>query len=302
MAGAGADRRRRVAVIGDALVDVLVDADGERAFPGGAGLNVAVGVARHGVPTLIAYPAVMDELGTGLRAFLDAEGVEVLALPAGRESAVARSWSVDGETQYAFSEAAHLRRFDFPEDAAARIKGSAAVAVSSFPMGDLRQVDALLETVQSHPMPVAVDANARASLLPNPAAYCDGFKHFAAAATLVKVSLEDLDLLFDHGADAAVGTLRGLGPAAVVVTNGAHGATVHAGDVTVHASPPTLDRPVVSTIGAGDALFASLVCRLGTAEWPDSAECWQAALAAAVAFAAAACRVPGGVPPRPISI
>ncbi|WP_368665902.1 PfkB family carbohydrate kinase [Cryobacterium sp. Y62] len=46
----------RVAVVGDALIDVLRDSEASREFPGGAALNVAVGLAVLGVPTTLMAP------------------------------------------------------------------------------------------------------------------------------------------------------------------------------------------------------------------------------------------------------
>src|SRR5690606_14653515 len=62
----------RVVAVGDALIDEVRDDRGIREFVGGAALNVAVGMARLGIPTTLIAMVGDDEPGERIRAYLDA--------------------------------------------------------------------------------------------------------------------------------------------------------------------------------------------------------------------------------------
>ena len=66
----------RVVVVGDALIDELRDNAGVREFVGGAALNVAVGLARLGVPTTLLAMVGDDSAGAHIRSYLVDFGVE----------------------------------------------------------------------------------------------------------------------------------------------------------------------------------------------------------------------------------
>ncbi|PZR62010.1 MAG: hypothetical protein DLM71_07275 [Chloroflexi bacterium] len=89
------DRRaRRVTVIGDALLDVLVrpssagsvgtDSPAQISVgPGGQGANVAVGLARRGLPVRLVAATGTDAGGRLLRDLLSVEGVDLVTPPDG---------------------------------------------------------------------------------------------------------------------------------------------------------------------------------------------------------------------------
>lgn len=85
-------RMRRVTVIGDALLDVLVrpssapsvgtDSPAQISVgPGGQGANVAVGLARRGLPVRLVAAIGTDPGGRLLRDLLSAEGVDLVTPP-----------------------------------------------------------------------------------------------------------------------------------------------------------------------------------------------------------------------------
>ncbi|WP_233615500.1 PfkB family carbohydrate kinase [Leucobacter chromiisoli] len=295
-----------VGIVGDALIDVVTDARGAVEHPGGAGLNVAVGIARLGGRAMLAAPFADDARGRGLRRLLGTEGVEAVPLPGGRATGVAESSTRDGEPSYSFSDEIRNRHYTYPEDAERRLGECRAVVVTSFPMGDPEEVERLTALLSRIGIPVAVDANARAALLPDRDAYRRGFERLAGMAALVKVSTEDLGLLYGDGNDArgpgahARGLLY-LGAAAVVETAGARGATVHTPEGRSSISPPPLPEPVVNSMGAGDALMARLALDLGSPRWPGSLVGWPAVLGDAVAIASETCRIDGALLQAPDS-
>ena len=95
-----------VAVAGEALVD-LVPAPVQGYFemaPGGSPANVAVGLARLGVPTRMLARLATDPLGLLLRAHLAGNGVQLdHAVTAGEQSSLAIvSVGADGGAAYDF--------------------------------------------------------------------------------------------------------------------------------------------------------------------------------------------------------
>lgn len=289
-----------VAVIGDALVDRVVAADGKTTdHPGGAGLNVAVGVSRLGGLAMIAYPVVEDDEGQTLATFLRSEGVPRIALPAGDKTGIATSRVVDGEAVYEFSTAITERRYEYPPATAQVLMGCRALVVSSFPFGSKQDVDRLVALASGLGCPVAVDANVRPTLLSDVSAYRDGFERVAAMASVVKVSRDDLDLLYGSSDISPLLGLLGSGPDAVIETLGSAGARLHSRFGMTSAQPPALDSPVVSTMGAGDALLARVALDLGSVRTPKDLDSWHALLVQAVAVAAATCLYPGALLPAP---
>ena len=127
-------------VIGDALIDELRDDRGVREFVGGAALNVAVGLARLGVPTSLIAMVGDDEDGAHIRAYLGDFGVELIATPSPHGSSRAVSVrSGAGEPEYEFNDAARARRIRFGDAERAAIREPSYVVVSCFPFDDVAQ-------------------------------------------------------------------------------------------------------------------------------------------------------------------
>src|SRR3954453_4907258 len=133
-------RGSRVVVIGDALIDEIRDASGSRDVVGGAALNVAVGLALLGVPTMLVAMVGDDEDGAAVRAYLERHAVRLVATPAplGTARATARI-AATGEARYEFNDAAINRAIDFAGEAAeaidvAPLGGEAAEALEGAPL------------------------------------------------------------------------------------------------------------------------------------------------------------------------
>lgn len=285
-----------VAVVSDALVDIIETDEGESWHPGGAGLNVAVGVRRLGLPARLAYPVAHDDAGAWLRTFLTREGVEVIPLP-GTATGIARSRRVGQTPEYRFNGAVHKRTYTYPDAARRQLAPAAVLCVNSFPMGDPAQIDQLLALLRDQRHELVVDPNARPTLVDTQGRYLAGLLALAARASLVKLSEEDIDILFGTEPVDAVERLLAAGAGAVVVTRGARGATAITPRHAVHAPAVDLPGPVIDTLGAGDAVLAHLAATLATDSGPRTAAYWHGALTGAMRLAAATCRVVGGIPP-----
>ncbi|MCW2165424.1 fructokinase [Microbacterium hydrothermale] len=285
----------RVVVIGDALIDELRDETGVREFVGGAGLNVAVGLSRLGVPASLIAMVGDDEAGERIRRYLDEYDVELLASPSehGTSRAVSTR-SAGGEPEYVFNEAAQNRRVSYGDVERAAIAAAPMVVVSCFPFDDREQTDLLIDATASPSTPLAIDPNPRSGMLHDRAEFVRGFEKAASGALLVKVGEDDAHLLYDAPLEQLREKLIGLGVGAVLATYGAGGAAIDAGGTSVSRGISDLPGRIVDTMGGGDAVLATTAA-LVRDRLPETAQEWDAVLSRAMDVAAATCRHEGAL-------
>jgi len=284
-----------VVVVGDALIDELRDDSGVREFVGGAALNVAVGLARLGVPATLVAMVGDDEPASRVRRYLADFGVELIATPSllGTARAVSTR-SGAGEPVYEFNEASQRRRIRFGEAERRAFADADLVVVSCFAFDDAEQTAELADAIAGAGASVAVDPNPRTGMMHDKAEFVRGFERLAADAALVKVGADDADLLYGDRLDALRARLVDLGAGAVLATEGAAGAAIEAGEVVVTRPISNLPGRIVDTMGAGDAAFAATVAALA-AGTPETAEEWETVLQSAMDAAAATCRFEGAL-------
>lgn len=284
-----------VVVVGDALIDELRDDHGVREFVGGAALNVAVGLARLGVPATLVAMLGDDEPASRVRHYLADFGVDLIATPSllGTARAVSTR-SVGGEPVYEFNEASQQRRIRFGDAERRAFADADFVVVSCLAFDDVEQAAELAAAIDEAGATVAVDPNPRAGMMHDKAEFVRGFERLAADATLVKVGEDDAALLYGDRLDALRARLTDLGARAVLATEGASGATIEAGGVVVTRPISNLPGRIVDTMGAGDAAFAATVAGLLHGV-PLDADEWETLLQSAMDAAAATCRFEGAL-------
>ena len=251
-------------VAGEALVDLIVRPDGTiAAVPGGGPYNAARAIGRLGVPAAWMGCLSSDAFGRELEAGLAADGVAL--------DLVQRT---DLPTTLALAEldASGAATYRFYTDGtsapvlAPRAGGLPATtrAVHAGTLGLVLEPIATTLTALVAELPddvlLLVDPNCRPSIVRDPGAYRERLTQLLARADAVKVSVEDLEFL-RPGADlpAAVAWLQGLGPRAILVTDGADAVRVVAGGAAHAIDVPRID--VVDTVGAGDTFGgAALAC------------------------------------------
>lgn len=254
-----ADTGPRAVVAGEALVDVVLPTSGkaERA-PGGSPLNVAVGLSRLGVATLLVTELGDDEDGRLVRAHVDASGVRLrpdAVLAGGRTSTATARLDGTGAATYDFDLRWELSPVELPASAEALHVGSLGTLLRP---GRDAVLDLVGEAVD-HGALVSFDPNARPALTPDPERAWRDVQEVAASAELVKASDEDFAFLAPGHppAEVARALLDGR-TRLVVMTRGGGGAVAFAaGGVTVEV--PSGRVPVVDTVGAGDSYMAALV-------------------------------------------
>jgi fructokinase len=250
--------RPRFVVVGEALVDVVVATDGEtRRAPGGSPLNVAVGLSRLEVPTTLVTEIGDDALGRLVVDHVLASDVALHpggVVPGRRTNTATAHLDASGAATYEFDLAWELEPRPLPEEAGALHVGSLGTALR--PGRD--QVLTMVEEASGKELLISYDPNARPSLTPDAAQAWRDVREVAAAASIVKLSDEDLAFLAPGTTPEELAALLLQGPTRlVVITFGGGGALAVSSEAQVHVS----SRPtaVVDTVGAGDSFMAALL-------------------------------------------
>ena len=235
--------------------------------------NVAIGMARLGVPVRFAGRVGADELGALVRRTLRAEGVDVAACrtdpdaptglfllepgPGGRSRAIYhRRGSAGSKFSAADADTAWGSGVDL------LVISGITPALSP---GAREATERLLGLARDAGVPVAFLVNHRTALWLDTRAAAQVLAPLAAQATVVLASESELALIGQPGAaeaDTAAGLLAA-GVAEVVVTRGAAGATGWARETTFDQK--AVPVAAVDTVGAGDAFAAGYLTarRLG---------------------------------------
>ena len=271
-------RADAVIVAGEALVDLSAAerAGGSSSLAmtaraGGSPANVAVGLARLGIPTSFAGRLSRDPLGVFLREQLARSGVDLaLCVEAPQPTTVALvgldaagtaaySFYVEGTADWQWTPA----ELPGPQAGVAIHTGSLAIALE--PGADV--LAGWIAEQRAGGAFISLDPNVRPALVLGRTGYRSRLDALIAVANLVKVSDEDLDAL-EPGV-APLATARSWaqrGPELVVVTHGAGGSTFVSADGTaVHCEATEVS--VVDTVGAGDAFTAGLLAFLADRGW-----------------------------------
>ena len=293
-----------IVVVGEALVDVVVDHEGDSSeAPGGSPLNVAVGLARLDVPATLITQVGHDEHGGLLVQHVTGSGAEIAAVPTstGRTSVATARLDETGAASYDFDLEWSLPRQPLPPCHALHV-GSLGTLLEP---GRESVLD-LVDQACARDLFVSYDANLRDSFVDDRARTRRRVQELAARCTLVKLSDEDAALL-DPAADPAElarALLVGERTRLVLLTRGADGATAFTpgGETTVR--PRQVE--VVDTVGAGDAFMAATLAQLWDLDAlrrpgpgvPTDDDGVRRLLLGAVEVAAITCERRGANPPR----
>ncbi|GAB2522728.1 carbohydrate kinase family protein [Paramicrobacterium agarici] len=284
-----------VAVIGDALIDELRDETGTRDFVGGAALNVAVGIARLGVPTTLIAMIGDDADGARIAEFLDQHGVGFVRTIGPNGTSRAVSDRRDGEPTYAFNEAARRRAIEFGPESRRAIADAPFTVVSCFPFDNAGQVEQLAASVPHDRRRLIIDPNPREGMMHSREEFVRGFESLASRCELIKVGEDDARMLYESTLDELVDRLVDAGAAHVVGTAGRDGGFVRRGARTVKRPIAELPGDIIDTMGAGDAVLAAIVRHLVAMGIPASPGAWEEVLERAMLVAAATCRFEGAL-------
>jgi fructokinase len=261
-----------ILVCGEALIDLFVGArEGAglpaRAVAGGSPFNLAIGLARLGVPCAFLGNISRDCFGALLADHLASEGVDDRFLVrTDRLSTIAViATAPDNQPSFAFhGEGTADRSLELSDLPAALPREMLALAFGSYTMAvePVGSTFAALAEREKGRRVISVDPNLRPTAVGDMTRWASAAERFYRTATLIKASDEDVHIAWGGRmsiAEAAAYWL-GCGARLVVVTQGAKGATAFSGAGTV--SVPGRSVVVRDTVGAGDTFHAALLARL----------------------------------------
>lgn len=257
-------------VCGEALLDVFstgstpvgISLDGRI---GGSPLNVAIGLARLGQPVAFLGGVSTGFVGERLVKALRDDGVDLSCVALLDAPATLGLVGLDerGHPSYAFYGEGCADRLLQPEHlakipAAANVFQFGSYAMVVEPTGSTQR--ALVERERDRSL-ITYDPNVRLNVEPKLEVWRDTVAWMAARCHLLKVSDEDLGLLYpgQDMAELARGWLK-QGPSLVVITRGGDGALAFRRDGEFEVPTPKVS--VVDTVGAGDTFQAAMLTAL----------------------------------------
>lgn len=258
-----------IVVSGEALMDVFAGGQTPAGITldarvGGSPLNVAIGLARLKQPVAFFGALSSGFLGDRLARALSEEGVDTACVSRLDAPTTLGLVGLDarGVASYAFYGEGAADRL-LPLAALAQVPAASAYHFGSYAMvvepvaGTQR---ALVEREHARSV-IAYDPNVRLRVEPQVQRWRDALAWMLPRTHVLKISDEDLELLFPGAEPAQLAAAwQQAGVSLVVLTRGARGAEAWAGPhhVAVAPSPVT----VVDTVGAGDTFQAALLTAL----------------------------------------
>ena len=291
-----------IVVVGEALVDLVVDAHGSvTAALGGAPVNTSRACGRLGADVSFGGAISVDRFGSMLTAQLAADNVALdlversdqpttLAVAELDErGAASYRFYVDGTSAPSYTTKLEDRRPDW------LFTGGLGLVFE--PMADT--VEAMLDDRPAE-CAVMVDVNCRPRVVNDRERYLTRLDRVIAQADIVKVS--DEDVAYMHPGVAPLDAARALlahGPRAVVLTAGAESVHVLTAAGAIDVPVPSVD--VVDTIGAGDSFSGGFLAWWSgahrTIQQLGSLDHLALAVSAAVVVAGITCTRRGADPP-----
>ncbi len=241
------------------------------ALPGGGPANIAVGLARLGIPCTFAGRFARGGFGPWLRRNLADNGLDLsFSVDADELATIAlvtldsfgrASYTFYGPTtadwQWASSELPDLGR-EAPGGATVHAVHTGSLVLALEP-GASAITNWLTGLRQRGQVLISFDPNVRPGFVSDLSAYRERLTEVVRSSHVVRASTEDTEAVYPGMASRAVAEKwLTLGATLIVITEGADGATAYYQDGTsTHCSPPPIE--LADTIGAGDAFTSALL-------------------------------------------
>lgn len=296
-----------ITVIGEALVDIIVDPTGNvTSVVGGAPLNTARTCARLGIETTFLGGVSTDAFGGRIMRLLSDDGVTYALVAQVHEPTTLAIAQIDehGAATYRFMMEGTSAAAVTADQALAAV-GADCRVVHAGTLGLVLQplADATRAVVAASPDDriVMIDPNCRPSVMTTSEVFRSTLDSVLGRADIVKVSGDDLEFMFPElDLIEAARALQVQSGAVVLFTDGAKAVCVMNGSDEIVLNVPKV--PVVDTVGAGDSFSGGFL-----AEWMhrgltrDDVRDTDKVVSAArygIAVAGITCQRPGADPPR----
>ena len=286
-------------IVGEALIDLVPDADGKRrAIVGGGPANTAKALAKLGINSNFIGGISSDSYGRQIEEELLRNGVDIsLSLQSELPTATAKvTLNESGSATYEFS-LEETATFDFRSS---WLPQGTPAALHLGTLGTLIEPGAsdLYTWAESIKVPKIYDPNIRPSVMGDREKYCAIFEKWVALAEVVKMSEEDWQWLY--GTNRHPRELLNYGPAMVILTRGEDGLSGMYKSETIDV--PSKKVAVVDTVGAGDTVGAILLEAISQVGVSGLIENLEKVLERAAKAAAITCSRAGAQPPTKVEI
>ena len=273
--------------IGELLIDLIVagnatsllDVETLSVRPGGAPANVAVALARQGVPAVLCAVVGQDPFGDRLLRVLDSHGVGRTRVrqDSKADTTLAFAWKDQrGDGHFRLLRQADVL-LDVEDIEAAGIDKLAAIVVGSVSLS-LQPARSAIELAVRQAniagVPVCFDVNMRPTIWPDWQSARLACEPILRAATVLKLSLDDACFLLDLAREADVervfAELSDYGSRYIVLTDGPRGSWFsnrQDGRLTPPVYQPAFEIAAVEPTGAGDAFMAACIARSIDRNW-----------------------------------
>jgi fructokinase len=263
-------RNARIATAGEALIDLMNQADGLlRPCLGGAAYNLSRALGRQGLALAYLNPFSQDRFGVQLAEQLAREGVSAAnhkAVPQPTSLAVI-ALDARGKPSYSFYREGVADRSIGSEDLIASCQEMPALEVVAtgclaLSPDDQNTYQSWLAACRGAGVAVVIDINLRPAVISDATAYRRSVLKAMAYADLIKASDEDLEFLFNGLGDPlqAAQALFELSPTQwVCLTLGSEGAYLMARDGRSWHGQNEAKLNIADTVGAGDCFLGGLM-------------------------------------------
>lgn len=253
----------QVWVVGEVLIDLLPDGDKQKAVIGGGPANTAVALSKLGIKAQFINGISTDPYGKSCKEYLEKAGVLLDYVNYSNKPTCTATVTLDqkGSASYQFLIDG-TSTFDYQID---RLPDGHKLAPALLHIGTLVcAVEPCASTLHQwvssfkHSVPIVYDPNIRPSVIADKALYLKQVLRWVSLASVVKLSLDDLNWLYPgESVDDVAKEFIGKGVKLVVVTLGDGGivAITRNEKIAVEA----VKIKVVDTVGAGDTVGAILV-------------------------------------------
>ena len=261
-----------IVVGGENLIDYVQVSEGDdlpiyRAIPGGSCYNVAIAASRQGQEVSYITPISRDSLGNILAARLEADKVIVSAHRVDEPTSLAVVSVNNGQPSYQFYRDGTAERQLSHEILAETTPSTTKI----FHVGSIALIDGedanLWEQkfcdLAEHGVIASLDPNIRELLVKNKKQYLDRLDRMRKHANILKLSDEDLNYMRPEASlgDAFNEICSTIEAEIIVLTMGAQGARVKAGEISFEVSAAVCD-PLVDTVGAGDTFMGTILAEI----------------------------------------
>ena len=242
-----------------------------KAIPGGSCYNVAIAAARQGQEVSYITPISKDSLGNILAGRLETDKVVVSAPRVDKPTSLAVVSLNNSQPSYQFYRDGTAERQINNEILTETITSATKI----FHVGSIALIDGedanLWEKkfceIAEQGVITSLDPNIRELLVKNKQQYLDRLDRMSKHANILKFSDEDLNYMRPEVSlgDAFNEICRTTKAQIIILTMGAKGARVKAGEISFEVSAAVCD-PLVDTVGAGDTFMGTILAEVNKQE------------------------------------